>query len=92
MLAEDRVEAVRRLKSIEGHVRGVTRMVEEDQHCIAIIQQIQAVRGALEKLNLLILDTHLHECVTTAIRSKDAPEREQVIRELLRVFETRQDL
>ena len=92
MLPENRAEALRRLKSIEGHVRGVTRMLEEDQYCTDIIRQILAVQGALEKLNLLILEGHLQDCVTTAIHSEDVAERERVIHELLGVFETSHEL
>lgn len=77
-----------RLKSVEGHVRGVYRMVEEDQYCIDIIQQAQAVQRALDKFNALILENHLNTCVTTAIRSEDADERERVITEIMNVFET----
>jgi DNA-binding FrmR family transcriptional regulator len=91
MLAENQ-EAVRRLKSIEGHVRGVTRMIEEDQYCIDVIRQIMAVEGALHKLNLMLLERHLQQCVTTAIRSDDATERERVIHEILEVFEASQNL
>lgn len=92
MLAENREEALRRLKNIEGHVRGVTRMVEEDQYCIDVIRQIRAIEGALEKLNLLILESQLQQCVATAVRSDDAAERERVIRELLGVFESSHEL
>jgi DNA-binding FrmR family transcriptional regulator len=92
MLAENREEALRRLKSIEGHVRGVTRMVEEDQYCIDVIRQIRAIEGALEKLNLLILESHLQQYVATAVRIDDAAERERVIRELLGVFESSHEL
>jgi len=86
MLAADQVKAVRRLKSIEGHVRGVARMVQEDQYCVDIIKQILAIQGALQKLNLLILETHLEQCVTVAMRSESPSERERVIRELLGMF------
>jgi DNA-binding FrmR family transcriptional regulator len=92
MLAENREEALRRLKSIEGHVRGVTRMVEEDQYCIDVIRQIRAIEGALEKLNLLVLESHLQQCVATAVRSDDAAERERVIGELLGLFESSHEL
>jgi len=92
MLAVNQVEAVRRLKSIEGHVRGVARMVQEDQYCVDIIKQILAVQGALQKLNLLILETHLEQCVTVAMRSEDPSERERVIRELLGMFATAERL
>ncbi|MFQ5856716.1 MAG: metal-sensitive transcriptional regulator [Anaerolineae bacterium] len=77
-----------RLKSIEGHVRGIQRMVEEDQYCIDIIQQAQAVQRALDKFNALILENHLNTCVTTAIRGEDAEERERVVTEIMDVFET----
>ena len=92
MLAQNREEALRRLKSIEGHVRGVTRMVEEDQYCIDVIRQIRAIEGALEKLNLLVLESHLQQCVATAVRSDDAAERERVIGELLGLFESSHEL
>ncbi len=77
-----------RLKSIEGHIRGVERMVEEDQYCIDVIKQTMAVQRALDKVNALLLDNHLKTCVTTAIRSETPSERERVLGELLDVFET----
>ena len=77
---------VRRLQSVQGHVRGIQRMVEEDQYCIDIIKQIDAVQAALRKVQEIILDNHLHTCVTTAIRSEDAQRREAVINEILGVF------
>ena len=79
---------VNRLKSIEGHVRGVQRMVDEDAYCIGIINQVLAVQRALEKVNGLILERHLQTCVTTAIRGDDPEERERVISEILNVFQT----
>lgn len=77
-----------RLKTIEGHIRGVQRMVEEDVYCIDIIKQVMAVQRALDAFNSLVLEEHLQGCVTTAIRSDDAQERERVIKELMQVFET----
>ncbi len=76
-----------RLKSIEGHVRGIERMVEEDQYCIDILNQTSAVHKALEKVDVMILENHLETCVTTAIRSDDPGERERVIRELMALFQ-----
>jgi DNA-binding FrmR family transcriptional regulator len=76
-----------RLKSVRGHVRGVERMVEEGAYCIDIVNQILAVQRALQKVNGLVLNRHLHTCVTTAIRSEDADERERVISEIMGVFE-----
>jgi len=79
---------VNRLKSIEGHVRGIQRMLEEGAYCMDIINQNLAVQRALEKVNSLILERHLQTCVTTAIRSDNPAERERVIDEILSVFET----
>jgi len=81
-----------RLRSIEGHVRGIERMVEEDAYCIDVIKQSIAVQRALEKVNGIILENHLQTCVTTAIRGEEAEERERVIGELLDVFETANNL
>ncbi len=77
---------VRRLQSVEGHVRGIERMVEEDKYCIDIIKQIEAVQAALNKVNQLMLENHLRHCVTTAIRGDDPERREAVIGEILDVF------
>lgn len=79
-------EVLNRLRSIEGHVRAVQRMVEEDAYCIDILKQTQAVQGAIDKVNLMILENHLRTCVTTAIRSEDPSERQRVINELLQLF------
>lgn len=81
-------EIINRLKSIEGHVRGVQRMVDEDTYCIDIINQNLAVQRALEKVNSRILERHLQTCVTTAIQGDDPAERERVITEIMQVFET----
>jgi CsoR family transcriptional regulator, copper-sensing transcriptional repressor len=82
-----KAEILRRLKSVEGHVRGIQRMVEEGQYCVDIINQTAAVHAALDKVNALILERHLQTCVTTAIQSDDQAERERVIGELLQVFQ-----
>jgi len=80
-------DIVRRLKSVEGHVRGVQRMVEEGAYCIDVVNQIVALQRALKRVSGLVLDQHLHSCVTHAIRSPDVDTREQVLGELLEVFE-----
>ena len=81
-----------RLKSVEGHVRGVERMVEQGDYCIDIIRQIQAVQRALDKVNSLILEHHLETCVTTAIQGNDPAERERVIREITQIFDVAQGI
>jgi len=83
-----KTQVLNRLRSIEGHVRGIERMVDEDAYCIDVIKQTIAVQHALDKVNGLILQNHLQTCVTTAIRGEEPQERERVIGELLEVFET----
>ena len=75
-----------RLKSIEGHIRGIERMLEEDAYCMDILKQVKAVQQALERVSALTLENHLHTCVTTAIRSEDSQEQERVIHEIMDVF------
>jgi len=79
-------DTLRRLKSIEGHVRGIERMVEEDAYCIDVIRQIQAVQAALGKVSDLILDNHLNSCLITAVRGDDPEDRERVLMEISEVF------
>lgn len=80
------VEVLDRLNTVEGHIRGIKRMVEEDVYCIDIIHQIQAVQSALNKVNSMILDNHLNSCVITAIRGEDLHERERVLKEITDIF------
>ena len=86
LMDEETTKIVNRLKSIEGHVRGVEKMVEDGSYCIDIVNQISAIQSALHKVNALVLDKHLHTCVTTAIRGDDPDERERVIDEIMGVF------
>jgi DNA-binding FrmR family transcriptional regulator len=72
---------------VEGHLRGVIRMVEEDVYCINIIRQIQAIEAALNKVSAQILEEHLNSCVTTAIKGDDPGERARVLQEITEVFE-----
>ena len=82
-----RKTVTQRLASAAGHVKGIERMVAEDAYCIDVIKQIQAVQAALNKVSTLILDNHLHTCVTSAIQGDDPAEREAVLQEITNVFE-----
>lgn len=86
-MADQKQQLLNRLKTIEGHVRGVQRMVEQEAYCIDILKQTQAIQRALETFNRLILAQHLNGCVTEAIRGEDPRERERVVGELLQVFD-----
>jgi len=80
-------DIMRRLKSVEGHVRGIARMVEADVYCVEVVNQILAVQRALKKVSGLVLDRHLHSCVTHAIQGGDAAAKERVLAELMDVFQ-----
>lgn len=83
----DNQETIKRLKTIEGHIRGIQRMMEEDAYCIDVIRQIQAVESALNKISAGILEGHLNSCLIAAVRGENAAERERVLHELVDVFE-----
>ena len=82
----DKADKLRRLKNIEGHIRGIERMVEADAYCIDLIRQLQAVQASLGKLNSSILDDHIHSCLITAVRGEDRAERERVLAEIAEVY------
>jgi len=79
-----RQEAFKRLSYIEGHLAGIRRMIDEDKYCVDVLKQTYAVRRAIEKMEALMLDGHLHTCVVEGIR--DGRE-EQVVGELLELYE-----
>jgi DNA-binding FrmR family transcriptional regulator len=78
-----------RLRSVEGHVRAVIQMIEEDSYCIDVLRQTKAIHAALSKVESLLLERHLHHCVTTAVQSEEPRERERVLAELLDIFEAK---
>ena len=86
MADETNTEILSRLRSIEGHVRGIQRMVDCDEYCIDIINQLLAVQRAVQKVNGMVLERHLRSCVTTAMRSDDLVQQERIVGEILSVF------
>jgi len=81
--AEHKQTLVSRLHRIEGQVRGIERMIEEDRYCIDVLTQIAAVNTALESLAFRILDDHVNHCVADALASGDQVEAETKSKELL---------
>jgi DNA-binding FrmR family transcriptional regulator len=79
----DKEALVRRLHRIEGQVRGVERMIEEDRYCIDVLTQIAAVSTALDSLAFRILDDHVNHCVAGALASGDPAQAEEKSKELL---------
>ena len=74
---------VKRLHRIEGQVRGIERMVEDERYCIDILTQVSAVRTALDSLAFEILDDHVNHCVSGALASGDPVAAEEKSKELL---------
>ena len=86
MQIETKPAVLKRLKRIEGQVRGLARMVEEDRYCIDIVTQIAAVRAALRRVEEEVLRDHITHCVEHAIVSGDAAEQRRKIAELMDVL------
>ncbi len=77
----------KRLRRIEGQVRGLQRMVDNDEYCIDILTQVSAATKALQSVALALLDEHLRHCVTDATRSGDDGESERIITEASQAIE-----
>jgi CsoR family transcriptional regulator, copper-sensing transcriptional repressor len=86
MRTEIKAPCLKRLKRIEGQVRGLSRMVEEDRYCIDIVTQISAVRVALRRVEEEVLRDHVAHCVEHAVASGDKAKQRQKIAELMDVI------
>lgn len=80
MLNSVKRNVLSRLKSIEGHIKGIMKMVEGERYCIDLLKQLSAVQAALDKVNALLLEGHMKTCVSDAIRNNSGDE---VINELM---------
>ncbi len=87
--AETSAALLQRLRSIEGHVRGIQRMVSDDAYCIDLLKQLKAVRAALDRVGEIALETHLETCVSDGLRGDDEVARRRVIAEILEVVGAR---
>jgi len=83
----DETRIVNRLRRVEGQVRGIAQMVEDDRYCIDILNQVQAAKAALNRAESEILKRHAACCVAEAIASGDAEEQKQKFGELVGLFE-----
>jgi len=79
----DRSDVLKRLSYIEGHLNGVRKMIEADHYCVDILRQTYAVRKAIEKMEALLLEKHLHSCVPEGMKEG---REEQVIEELMQLY------
>ena len=79
MASESKGEALKRLSYIEGHLSGIRKMLEEDKYCVDVLKQTYAVRRAIEKMESILLEGHLHSCVIEGIKTGN---EDQVLDEL----------
>jgi DNA-binding FrmR family transcriptional regulator len=86
MHGEAKTQVTKRLQRIEGQVRGLSRMVEEDRYCIDIVTQISAVRAALRRVEEEVLRDHVAHCVEGAIASGNRADQRKKIAELMEVL------
>jgi len=86
MQTDTKNACAKRLSRVEGQVRGIARMLEEDRYCIDIITQISAARAALRRVEEEILRDHVAHCVEHAIASGDADEQRRKVAELMQVL------
>jgi DNA-binding FrmR family transcriptional regulator len=87
LIEDKKPKLLNRLRRIEGQVRGVARMVEEDRYCIDILTQTQAIRAALTRVETELLRDHVDHCVRGAFTSGDATDQRQKLDELVEVLQ-----
>ncbi len=87
MRQDKKPKLLNRLSRIEGQVRGVARMVEEDRYCIDVLTQVRAVRAALARVETEMLKQHLNHCIESAIVSGDQAEQRRKAGELIELLE-----
>ena len=86
MVDKTKAGCLAHLKRIEGQVRGIARMIDDDRYCIDVITQIQAVRSAITRVEEELLHDHVGHCVEDAIRSGKAGEQRKKVKELVQVL------
>ena len=82
-MSDAKDDALKRLSYIEGHLSGIRRMLEEDKYCVDVLKQTYAVRRAIEKMESILLEGHLHSCVVEGIK---AGRENQVVGELTDLY------
>ena len=83
MLPQVKVETLKRLSYVGGHLDGVKRMVDEDKYCVDILKQTYAIRRAIEKVEAMLLEGHLDTCVVEGIRQG---REKEVLGELMELY------
>ncbi|CAN5568624.1 metal-sensitive transcriptional regulator [soil metagenome] len=79
---DDKDALLKRIKRVEGQVRGVQRMVQEEAYCVDVLTQVTAIKRALEKVSLLVVEDHLRGCVLDAVKAGDPADAEEHLAEI----------
>ena len=82
-MSAQKIETLKRLSYIEGHLAGVKRMLEEDKYCVDILKQTFAIRRAIEKVEAMLLEGHLETCVVEGVRNG---REKEVLGELVELY------
>ncbi len=80
---EPKEDALRRLNRIEGQIKGIKRMVEEDTYCVDVMTQVSSVHEALRGVGKILMRNHLQHCVTDALRDGDEARAEKTYQEMM---------
>ncbi len=83
----DKAAILARLRRVEGQIRGLQRLVDDDTYCIDVLTQVSAATSALQSVAVKLLDEHLRHCVTGAVRSDDPVEADRILTEANRAIE-----
>jgi DNA-binding FrmR family transcriptional regulator len=86
MKIDSKKNVIKRLNITSGHLEKIKKMVEDDRYCIDVLQQTEAVKGSLKKIEEIILDSHLHTCVVPSFKGDKS---EKSVKELVEVFKKR---
>lgn len=86
VLRRDRSDILRRISRIEGQVRGIHRMIEEDRYCPEVLTQIAAVRAALDRVGLILLENHTRGCIVDAVQDGTADDAVSELMQVLKKF------
>jgi DNA-binding FrmR family transcriptional regulator len=85
--SDHKTKLLNRLNRVEGHIRGIVRMVEDDRYCIDVLTQLQAARAALAKVESEMLKAHMNHCIERAIVKGDAEDQRAKARELIELLD-----
>lgn len=81
--SNDKDTLIKRLKRIEGQVKGVQNMINDERYCVDILIQISAIRSAINRVGTIVLENHIKGCVSESLKSGDIEKTDEVINELM---------